>query len=196
MSRRIAACGLALWLACGAVGATAAGAFHAEEVDGADYGRRLALDDVEGRRRDLAEFRGRVVLLYFGFTYCPDVCPTELLRLAELRRALGADAARVQVIFVTLDPERDSAAVLREYAPGFDPSFIGLRGTPDAVAAAAREFRVFHQRIKGSAPDRYTIDHSSYVYVIDGGGRLRLRFDATQTVARMAADVRALLAGR
>lgn len=172
------------------------GDFHAASTDRPDAERRLDLDDVMGKRRNLAEFHGRVVLLYFGFTYCPDVCPTELVRLAELRRRLGAAADRVQVLFVTLDPERDTAAVLGQYVPAFDAGFIGLRGTPDATAAAAREFRVVYQKVRGSAPDRYTIDHSAYVYAIDPAGRLRLRFDPAQSVEQMTDDVGALLAGR
>lgn len=171
-------------------------AFHAENVGNAGFGRRLALTDSAGTRRTLAEFRGKVVLLYFGFTYCPDVCPTELARLAELRRRLGPAAERVQVLFVTLDPQRDSAAALRDYVAAFDPGFIGLRGPASAVAVAAREFRVAYQTVRGSAPDRYTIDHSAYVYGIDPAGRLRLRFAPDQSTAQMLDDVRVLLAGR
>ena len=186
---------LAALLACCAI-TMPASAFHGEDVSTADYGRVLRLDDHTGARRSLVDFRGRVVLLFFGFTYCPDICPTELLRLAELRRILGQDAHGIQVLFVTLDPERDSAESLASYVTGFDPSFIALRGSREETDAAAREFKVFHHRIKGSAPDRYTIDHSAYIYAIDTNGSLRLRFDGTAKLGEMAEDIRALLAGR
>lgn len=172
------------------------GAFHAEDVSQRNFGRSLTLEDPAGRMRSLSEFRGKVVLLYFGFTHCPDVCPTELARLADLRRRLGPDAGKLQVLFVTLDPERDSADVLRDYAPAFDPDFIGLRGSPAATAAAVSEFRVAYQKIPGRTVDRYTIDHSSYVYAIDPASRLRLRFTLDLSIERMLDDVNALLGGR
>jgi protein SCO1/2 len=172
------------------------GVFNAEDVGQRNFGRTLNLEDPTGRMRSLSEFRGKVVLLYFGFIQCPDVCPTELARLAELRRRLGPAAGKVQVLFVTLDPERDTADVLREYAPAFDPDFIGLRGNPAATASAVREFRVVYQKIPGRTADRYTIDHSTYVYAIDPASRLRLRFNLDLSIERMLDDVNALLGGR
>jgi protein SCO1/2 len=165
--------------------------FHAAEVSG--YGKDFTLEDAAGRTVTLADFRGTVVLLFFGFTYCPDICPTELARLAEVMRRLGDDARRVRVVFVTLDPQRDGPAQIRDYAQAFDPAFIGLRGSPAAIAAAAAEFRVFYQRIPGSAPDRYTFDHTAYVYALDPTGRLRLRFDPGQAVEELRADIVSLL---
>lgn len=168
-------------------------AFHAEDVSRRGFGGRLSLADTTGRPHSLAEFRGQVVLLYFGFTYCPDVCPTELARLAELRRRLGSAADRVRVIFVTLDPERDTAGILGDYAAAFDPTFLALSGPPEAIAVAAEEFRVAYQKVRGSAADRYTIDHSAYVYAIDPVSRLRLRFTPELSIEQMLEDVTALL---
>ena len=167
--------------------------FHAEDVSEKTFGRKLDLADPSGKNRRLDEFRGNVVLVYFGFTHCPDVCPTELARLAELRRRLGPAGQRVQVLFVTLDPERDSAGLLREYVSAFDPGFIALRGSATSTAKAAKEFRVAYLKIPGSAPDRYTLDHSSYVYALDPDSRLRLRFDSAISIEKMLADVMMLI---
>lgn len=170
--------------------------FHAEDVSLKNFGRSLTLEDPAGRWRSLSEFRGKVVLVYFGFIHCPDVCPTELARLSRLKRLLGPDAGKVQVLFVTLDPERDSADILRDYTAAFDPEFLGLRGSLAATADVVKEFRVAWQKIPGSTPQRYTIDHSAYVYAIDPASRLRLRFDPEISLERMLDDVNALLAGR
>lgn len=173
-----------------------ASVFHAEDITQRRLGQTLSLEDPDGKTRTLQEFRGKVVLLYFGFTHCADVCPTELARLADLKRRLGPAGNAVQVLFVTLDPQRDTPAILRDYAPAFDPSFIALSGNPQAIAAAAHEFRVAYQKIPGSAPDRYTIDHSTYVYALDRASRLRLRFAPEQSIEQLQDDVRALLAER
>lgn len=158
-------------------------------------GRDFRLADADGRERSLADFRGKVVLLFFGFTSCPDVCPTELARLAELLRLLGERAERVQVLFITLDPERDTPALLRDYMRAFDARFLALRGDERRTAAAAEEFRVFYRRLEGSAPGRYTLEHSSYIHAIDPQGNLRLRFTGAMPVEAMLADVRRLLGG-
>jgi protein SCO1/2 len=175
---------------------TPAFSFAASDITGATFGGDFALADGDGKVRRLADFRGRAVLVFFGFTQCPDVCPTALARLADLRKRLGADADKVQVVFVTLDPERDSGAVIREYVKAFDPGFIGLRGEPDAIAATAKDFKVFYQKVPGSAPDRYTFNHSTSIYAFDPAGRLRLLIQSSVTPEQMVADVRALLAGR
>lgn len=169
--------------------------FHAEDVSARNLGRVLRLQDSSGNYRNLSEFRGNVVLVFFGFTQCPDVCPTELARLAEVRRGMGPSAQKLQVLFVTLDPERDSAEFLREYALAFDASFIALRGTTVETEAAASEFRVAYQKVPGSAPGRYTIDHSIYVYAIDPAGRLRLRFTPEMSNEMVREDLAKLLAG-
>lgn len=181
----------ALAPACRAVGADAY-VFNGQRVPHASR-RDFVLTDHTGARRGPDDFRGRVVLMFFGFTSCPDVCPTELARLAEAMRLLGPAAQQVQVLFVTLDPERDSAALLGEYLAAFSPEFIGLRGSVAETARTAETFQVFYRRLEGSAPDRYTLEHSAYIHAIDPQGRLRLRFTGRMSPADIAADVRALL---
>lgn len=170
--------------------------FNGSDITGADFGRDFSLADSDGRTRRLADFRGKVVLVFFGFTQCPDVCPTELARLADLRQRLGADADKVQVVFITLDPERDTAELVRNYARAFDASFEGLRGDPGTTAATAKEFRIFYQKVPGSAPDRYSLNHSTNIYAYDPAGRLRLLLQGALTPEQMVADLRALIAGR
>lgn len=174
----------------------AAPATAAESVAQNASVRTLQLPDASGKPRSLAEFRGKAVLLFFGYTHCPDVCPTELHRLAEVMRRLGPDADRLQVLFVTLDPERDSAAMLQSYVQAFDKRFLALRGDAAATEAATREFDVVYQRIKGRAPGRYSIDHSAYTYAIDPQGRLQQRFTPEQPAAQLADAVRPWLAAR
>lgn len=148
--------------------------FRNTDVTGAAFGQDFALVDHTGRPRRLADFAGKVVVVFFGFTQCPDVCPTTLAEMAEVRKALGADGERVQVIFVTLDPERDTPALLAQYVPAFDASFLGLRGSPEETAATAKAFKVFFQKVPGRTPGSYTIDHTAGSYVFDTRGRLRL----------------------
>jgi len=169
--------------------------FKATDITGADYGKTLALTDHLGQPRTLADWKGRLVVLFFGFTQCPDVCPTTLATMADVMKRLGPDADRVQVLFVTVDPERDSQAVLAPYVTAFDPRFVALHGDKDATAKAAREFRVFYQRVPGSHPGTYTIDHTAASYVLDREGRLRLYVRHTQSADDIAADLRTLLAG-
>lgn len=172
-----------------------AGGFHSVDITGVDYAQGLALPDVDGKPRSLAEFKGKVVVVFFGYVHCPDVCPTTLAELAEIKRQLGADGQRLQAVFVTLDPERDTAAMLKAYVQGFDPQFVALRGTPQQVADAAKSFKVFHQRVKGSTPDGYLVDHTAGSYVFDPQGRVRLFARYGMPVADLTADVRKLLAG-
>jgi protein SCO1/2 len=148
--------------------------FKASDITGTSFGRDFALTDHHGKPRTLADFRGKVVVMFFGYTHCPDVCPTTLSELAEAMRRLGADAARVQVLFVTVDPERDTAELLGHYVPAFEPSFLGLRGDADALARTAKEFKVVYQKQPGSTPATYTMDHSAGAYVFDPQGRLRV----------------------
>lgn len=156
----------------------------------------FSLRDADGEPRSAGDFLGRAVLMFFGFTHCPDVCPTELARLAEVMKVLGPEAAeRVQVIFVTLDPQRDTAELLRDYVAAFSPDFIALRGSDADTAAMAKNFQVFYRRIEGSAPGRYTLEHSAYIHAIDPLGRLRLRIPPSLSPRQIAADVRALLDG-
>jgi protein SCO1 len=168
--------------------------FRSTDVTGADYGRQLALTDHTGKPRTLEDFRGKVVVLFFGFTQCPDVCPMTMLTMANAMKRLGPQADEVQVLFVTLDPERDSPQVLAQYVPAFDPRFLGLYGDAEATARAARDFKVFFQRAEGRSGGSYTIDHTAASFVIDRQGRLRLYVRHNQTDEDVAADIRQLLA--
>jgi len=167
--------------------------FNAIDITGANYARDFALTDAAGRTRTLQEFRGHLVVVFFGFAQCPDVCPTTLADLAQARKALGADGERVQVIFITVDPERDTPAVLAQYMSAFDPSFIGLTGTAEQIRAAAREFKVFFQKVPGRTETSYTIDHTAGSYVFDRDGRIRLFVRHAAPVDSIVADLRKLL---
>jgi len=171
----------------------AAPRFRSSDITGTSFGRDFALTDHHGRPRTLADFRGKVVVMFFGYTQCPDVCPTTLSELAEAMRRLGADAARVQVLFVTVDPERDSAELLGHYVPAFEPSFLGLRGDAEALARTAKEFKVVYQKQPGSTPTTYTMDHSAGAYVFDPQGRLRLYVSYGAGPDLFAHDIRELL---
>ena len=151
----------------------------------------LELPDASGRARSLAEFRGKAVVLFFGFTQCPDVCPTTLADIAGVLRGLGPDAERVQVLFVTLDPERDTPDVLRGYVSAFDPRFIALRGDLAATQRVAKEFKIFFEKRKQGSS--YTIDHSAQSYVIDAQGRLRLLVRQDRIAQDLPEDLRTLL---
>ncbi len=166
--------------------------FASMDLTGAEYGRDFSLQDPDGRTRTMADFRGKAVMLFFGFTQCPDACPTALARAAEVRRLLGPQAAKLQVIFVTIDPERDSAAVLKEYTHAFDPDFLGLRTDLPGTAAVAKEFKVFYQKV--TTGSSYTMDHTAVTYVLDPQGRLRLAMRHELSAQDAARDVSTLLA--
>lgn len=161
------------------------------DISGADYGKDFRLKDSTGRERTLADFKGKAVMLFFGFTQCPDVCPTALIRAAEVKRLLGADGDRLQVIFVTVDPERDTPQVLGEYTRAFDPSFIGLYADPQHTAETAKEFKVYYKKVPTGAS--YTMDHSAFSYVFDPAGKLRLVLRHEQSAEDYAADLRQIL---
>jgi protein SCO1/2 len=167
-------------------------AFKAVDITGANYARNFSLMSPAGPR-SLADYRGKVVVIFFGYTQCPDVCPTTLADLAEVRKRLGAEGERLQVIFVTIDPERDTPALLSQYVPGFDPSFVGLYGDADQTAAVAKEFKVFYQKVAGSTPTSYTMDHTAGSYVIDKDGRVRLFIRHGASVDDIVGDLRKLL---
>ena len=167
--------------------------FKGADITGASFGRDFALTGHDGRPRTLADFRGKAVVMFFGFTQCPDVCPTALSALAEAMRRLGPDAARVQVLFVTIDPERDTADLLSRYVPAFDPSFLGLRGDAAATARVAKEFKVLYQKVPGQTPDTYTMDHSAGLYLFDPQGRLRVFESHGQGAEAIAHDLAQLL---
>jgi len=166
--------------------------FKSTDVTGADYGKDFALTDHTGKARTLADFRGKAVVMFFGYTRCPDVCPTTLAELKAVKDQLGEDGKRLQVLFVTVDPERDTQSLLANYVPAFDPSFLGLFGDSAATARVAKDFRVFYQKSPGKTADGYTVDHTAGSYVFDPLGRLRL-FVRHGNAANLAADVRILL---
>ncbi len=167
--------------------------FRGTDVTGADFGRTLELTGHDGKPRTLADFRGKLIVLFFGYTHCPDVCPTTLADVAGSLKALGADAARVQVLFVTLDPERDTPEVLSQYVPAFNPFFLGLYGDAAATERAAKEFKIFYEKRPGGAPGAYTVDHSAQVFVLDAAGRLRLVERNERIAQDLAEDLRTLL---
>jgi len=170
--------------------------FKSTDISGVDWGKELALTDHQGQPRRLADFKGKAVIVFFGYTQCPDVCPTTLLSMREVIDRLGSDGGRVQVLFVTLDPARDTQQLLAQYVTAFNPGFIGLGGGGAATTAAAREFKVFHARQPGSTPDSYSIDHSTGSYAFDPQGRLRLLVRHGEAPENVAADLRLLLAGK
>jgi protein SCO1/2 len=167
--------------------------FQGSDVTGVAFGRDFRLNDPTGKPRTLADFRGKVVVLFFGYTQCPDVCPTTLSELAATMQKLGPDAARVQVLFVTVDPERDTADLLSRYVPAFNPGFLGLYGDAAATAATAKEFKILYQKQPGSTPGAYSVDHSAGTYIFDPQGRLRVYESYGQGPDVFAHDIRALL---
>jgi len=173
---------------CGASGPS----FKNTDITGADYGKEFMLTDHSGKTRTLAEFRGKVVVMFFGYVLCPDVCPTTLAELKAVKEQLGEDGKRLQVLFVTVDPERDTPKLLAEYVPAFDPSFLGLYGDSAATAKVAKDFRVFYQKVPGKTPASYSVDHTAGSYVFDPQGRLRL-YARHGNAANLAADIRTLL---
>ena len=168
--------------------------FKSVDVTGAEWGKTLALIGHDGKRRTLADFKGKLVILTFGFTNCPDICPTTLADVAQARKSLTAhEANRVQVLFVTLDPERDTRAVLAKYVPAFEPTFLGLYGDAEATRRTAQEFKISFEKRKGEAPGRYSVDHSAQSYVLDAEGRLRLLVKHERIAADLAHDLKELL---
>ena len=168
-------------------------AFKASDVTGTAYGREFQLTGHDGKPRTLADFRGKVAVLFFGYTQCPDVCPTTLSELAEVMKRLGPEADRVQVLFATIDPERDTAELLARYVPAFNPTFLGLYGDADATARTAKEFRILYQKQPGRTPGSYTMDHSAGTFVFDPQGRLRLYVSYGQGPDVFVHDIRELL---
>ncbi len=193
--RRALAALACLLLAAALAGCERSPKFMASDVTGTSFGRDFALTDQHGAPRALADFRGKAVVLFFGYTHCPDVCPTTLAELAEAMKRLGADAQRVQVLFVTVDPERDTPELLAQYVPAFDPSFLGLRGDAEATARVTREFKILVQKHEGASPGNYTVDHSAGTFIFDPQGRLRLYVSYGQGPDVFTHDIRALLEG-
>ena len=169
-------------------------AFKAIDITGAEYARDFSLTDTEGQRRSMADFKGRLTVIFFGFTQCPDVCPTTLQELAEVKKALGADGERLQGIFVTLDPERDTPEVLKAYMASFDPSFVALRGSAEETLAVAKQFKVFFAKVAGKTEGSYTLDHTAASFVFDTQGRVRLFTRYGSGPQALTHDIKLLLA--
>ena len=186
---------LAALLAAALAACNAGPAFRSTDITGVGYGKSLDLTDHTGRPRHLEDFRGKAVVLFFGYTHCPDVCPTTLAAAAEALKALGPEADRVQVLFVTVDPERDTRDALAKYVTAFDPHFLGLYGDAEATRRAAKEFKIYYEKRPESAPGSYSMDHSSQTYVIDPQGQLRLLVRPERMAEDLPADLRTLLKG-
>ena len=173
--------------------ASAPVSFQNTDLTGLDYARDFALTDHTGKPRTLADFKGKVVLVFFGYTQCPDVCPTTMAEMAEVMKALGPQADQVQVLFITLDPERDKPELLAQYVPAFDRRFLGLYGDAAATAKVAKEFKVFYAKQPGKTPGSYTLDHTAATYVYDRAGHIRLFIRNGQTTEAIVHDIRELL---
>jgi len=167
--------------------------FNAIDLTGASYAQGFVLPDFDGKPRTLADFAGKVTLVFFGYTQCPDVCPTTMAELAQVKKALGADGERVQGVFVSIDPARDTPEILKAYMASFDPTFVALRGTAEQTAAAAKEFKVFYAKVPGKTPGSYTMDHTAGSYLFDPQGRLRLFVRFGTPTDAVTADLKQLL---
>lgn len=167
--------------------------FQNTDVTGLDYAKGFSLTDFNGKPRTLADYKGKVVVVFFGYTQCPDVCPTTMAEMASVMQKLGPQADQVQVLFITLDPERDTPQLLASYVPAFDKRFMGLYGTLEQTAKTAKDFKVFYSKVPGSSPGSYTIDHMAGSYVFDRDGRLRLFIRHGGSADSIVHDVRQLL---
>ena len=188
-------CALMLCVACDNKSTTPTPkiAFVNTDITGIDYAQKFSLTDHQGQARTLEDFRGKLVLLFFGYTQCPDVCPTTLSEMAQVMKLLDKDADKVQVLFVTLDPERDTPALLSRYVPSFYPSFLGLVGDKAATDEVVKEFKLFVQKIPAKTGSGYTIDHTAGSYLFDTQGHIRLFIRHGQGAEPIAQDIRSLL---
>ena len=149
-------------------------AFKGVDITGADYAKELNLPDQNGQVRKIKDFSGKLVVVFFGYTQCPDVCPTTMQELAEVKRLLGSDGDKLQAVFVTVDPERDTTELLKAYVENFDASFVALRPTSEQLPVIAKDFKIYYKRVEGKTPTSYTMDHSAGSYTFDAQGRVRL----------------------
>jgi len=199
MNKRTAIQFLASWLGLAGAGALLSAcsenkpAFAAIDITGADYARDFALTDHNGKARSLKDFAGKVVVLFFGYTQCPDVCPTSMLELVAVKKLLGKQGDRVQGLFVTIDPARDTPAVLKAYMENFDPSFLALYTTPEKLQLLAKDYKVYYKKVDGPTPTSYSMDHSAGSYVYDTQGKLRLYTRYGSGAALLAGDIKLLL---
>ena len=186
--------GLAACDKLGLGGGAAKAGFKGIDLTGADYAREFQLTDQNGQTRTLGDFRGKVLVVFFGYTQCPDVCPTTLAELAAVKKALGPDGEQVQAIFITVDPERDTPDLLKAYLGNFDPSFVALRGSAEQTKAVAKEFKVFYNKVPGKTEGSYTIDHTAASYLFDRQGRVRVFSRYGSGAQALTDDLRILLA--
>lgn len=170
-----------------------AGKLVATDISGADFGQSFSLTDHTGKIRTLADFKGKAVAIFFGYTHCPDVCPTTMADLKQTMKLLGPRADELQVLFITLDPERDSQAVLAQFVPSFDTRFIGLRGSVEDIAATANAFKIFSSKVQSEGRSAYTIDHSAGMYIFDKVGKIRLYIDYGEKPQDIANDIKQVL---
>ena len=183
---------LVLLSGCGPQSANAPKCLNTD-VTGADFGKALSLSDQDSKPRTLADFQGKIVVLFFGYTQCPDVCPTTLAEMSKVIKDLGPDGTKVQVLFVTVDPVRDTKALLKQYVTAFNPTFIGLSGDADATVRAAKEFKVYVQHHAPKKDGNYTVDHSAGTFILDQQGRLRLFAQHGAGPEKLLGDIRTLL---
>ena len=169
--------------------------FKAVDITGADYAKDFQLPDADGRMRSIKDFAGKAVVVFFGYTQCPDVCPTTLQEIAEAKKLLGPDGARVQGVFITVDPGRDTPQLLKAYVANFGPDFVALRGSPEQIAAVAKDFKVYYKRVEGKQPGSYFMEHTAASYVYDPQGRLRLYTRYGSGAQSLADDLKLLLKG-
>lgn len=169
-------------------------AFKGIDLTGAAYARELKLPDQDGRERTLGDFKGKVLVIFFGYTQCPDVCPTTLAELAQVKKALGPDGDKVQGLFVTVDPERDTPELLKAYLQSFDPSFVALRGSEEQTKAVAKEFKVFYAKVPGKTEGSYTMDHTAASFIFDTQGRVRVFSRYGSGAQALVDDIKLLLA--
>jgi protein SCO1/2 len=187
------ACAALLLGGCDKLFAPAKSPFNGVDVTGGEMGGRLELADSDGKQRSIADFRGKLVVVVFGFTHCPDVCPTTLAEMAAAVKLLGDRAREVQVVFVTLDPKRDTGELMRQYVAAFDPAFIGLRGDANATEKVVKDFHIFAAESSGKTPETYTITHSTQSFVFDRAGKVRLVLASGMPAQAIASDLRVLL---
>ena len=191
---------LALGLAAMVGGLMACGqdkpAFRAVDITGADYAQGWALSDQDGQVRTLKDFAGKAVVVFFGFTQCPDVCPTALQEMAQAKQLLGADGDKLQGVFITVDPERDTAELLKAYMANFGPDFVALRPTPEQLPKVTKDFKIYYKKVEGKTPTSYTMDHSAGSFTFDPQGRIRLYNRHASGAEALAADVKILLKGK
>ena len=189
----IVLCCLCALVACDSKTSAPKASFANTDITGSDIGRDFELTDHTGQRRTLADYRGKVVALFFGFAQCPDICPTTLSDLTQVKQQLGTDGDKLQVLFITVDPERDTQEILASFVPAFDPSFVALRGDKAEIDKVTKDFKVFAQKVAGKDGGAYTIDHTAATYVYDTQGRMRLFVRHGQTLS-LVGDIKKLIA--